>query len=81
VKTGSRRKRRSGPAAAFLESYITWREACQDVRSAYRRWLGSGPRDRGLAFAAYLAALEREERASTVHCARAGGESVVAFKA
>jgi hypothetical protein len=58
---------RSSLADEFLESYVSWLEACEDVRSAYRRWATSTPRQRGLAFAAYRAALDREEYASRVH--------------
>jgi hypothetical protein len=43
------------------------REACEDVRIAYRRWATCAPKDRGLGFATYRAALEREELASVIH--------------
>jgi hypothetical protein len=49
---------------AFLESYIDWREQCEQVRAAYERWTSSEPSDRRLAFAAYRAALDREECAA-----------------
>ena len=62
-----RAKRRSALADEFLESYVRWREACEDVGAAYRRWMNSMPAQRGLGFAAYRAALDREERASRVH--------------
>ena len=45
----------------FLESYSRWRETCEDARLAYRRWAKSTPPQRALAFAAYRAALDREE--------------------
>jgi hypothetical protein len=63
--------RRSAVADEFLESYVCWREACEDVRGAYRRWANSTRRQRGLAYAAYRAALDREEYASRVHSDRA----------
>ena len=50
----------------FLESYVCWREECAEVRGAYERWQGVEPPDRALAFAAYRAALDREERAAGV---------------
>ena len=55
----------------FLDSYVCWREACEDVRSAYQQWMNSKRRQRGLAFAAYRAALDREEYASRVYSERA----------
>lgn len=50
----------------FIESYVQWREACDEVRTAYRRWTRSTmsrPR-RGWACARYRAALDREEVAA-----------------
>jgi hypothetical protein len=52
---------------AFLDSYVSWREACEDVRSAYQRWGESLSAQRGLAYESYRAALDREERAAHVH--------------
>jgi hypothetical protein len=49
---------------AYIESYVEWREGCADLHGAYRRWALSEPRDRGLAFGAYRAALDREEKAA-----------------
>ena len=46
-------------------SYATWRGASVGVARAYRSW-AAAPRGEGfLAHAAYLAALEREERAAS----------------
>jgi hypothetical protein len=56
-------------ADEFVESYVCWREACEDVRMAYERWWSCRRLDRGLLFAVYRAALDREEHASRVHCA------------
>ena len=50
-----------------LSSWASWREACEDVRSAYERWSTSGRPQRCLAFASYRAALEREELAAGIH--------------
>ena len=52
---------------AYIESYVDWREGCADVHTAYRRWTLSDPRDRDLAFLAYRAALDREEKAALVY--------------
>jgi hypothetical protein len=60
-------KRRSALADEFVDSYVCWREACEDVRAAYRRWADCQPQQRGLGFATYQAALEREERAASIH--------------
>jgi hypothetical protein len=60
----------ANPADEFLESYVCWREACEDVRLACERWWSSAPLDRALVFAGYRAALDREEHASRVHSER-----------
>jgi hypothetical protein len=52
---------------AFIKSYAEWREGCDDLERAYQRWTGSAPDDRDLAFLAYRAALDREEKAARVH--------------
>ena len=49
---------------AFLEGYICWREECLAVQDAYERWAQVGTPDRGMAFAAYRAAIDREEQAA-----------------
>jgi hypothetical protein len=54
-------------ADEFFESYLRWREACEDVRTSYRRWDESEPHLRGLGFVLYCAALEREEHAASLH--------------
>jgi hypothetical protein len=51
----------------FVESYVRWREACHDVDGAYARFGASRHRERRLAFAAYRAALDREEHAARMH--------------
>jgi hypothetical protein len=52
---------------AYTESYVEWREECADLHGAYQRWAVSVPRDRDLAFLAYRAALDREEKAALVY--------------
>jgi hypothetical protein len=49
---------------AVLDAYIAWREETAAVEAAYRKWLGAGREERALAFAAYSAALDREEYAA-----------------
>jgi hypothetical protein len=51
----------------MLERYISWREECCAVRLAYQRLADSDRRERGLAYAVYLAALDREERAARTY--------------
>jgi hypothetical protein len=51
----------------FLTSYVRWREACEEVRVAYERSETAERPDRRLAFAAYCAALDREEHTARLH--------------
>ena len=60
-------KDRSALADAFLESYLCWREACEDVSTAYRAWSASNRQQRGVGFSTYRAALDREECAARVY--------------
>lgn len=55
----------------FVESYVIWRESCEAVSSAYERWAGCKPAQRGVAFETYHAALDWEELAAQAHAARA----------
>jgi hypothetical protein len=48
----------------MFDAYVDWFEQCQTVRDAYRRWQGASADDGALTFAAYTAALDREECAS-----------------
>ena len=51
----------------FLDSLVCWREACEDVRSAYERWGEAEALERALAFQSYRSALGREEQAAYAH--------------
>ena len=51
----------------FVECYGRWREERTDVRLSYDRWRDSEPDIEPIAYAAYLAALDREERAADVY--------------
>ena len=55
------------PMDEFLESWVCWREACEDVRSAYTYWGTCAMPQRCIAFANYRAALDREEHAARRH--------------
>jgi hypothetical protein len=50
-----------------MDAYVEWREECLRVWDADRRWLSAERADAALAFRAYLAALDREERAAEVY--------------
>jgi hypothetical protein len=52
---------------ALLERYVYWREECIAVGESYRRWLDCARGLRQLAYAAYLAALDREEQAARAY--------------
>jgi hypothetical protein len=43
---------------------LSWREACSEVRLAYLAWRKAGPGRAGQAFAAYVAAADREAEAA-----------------
>jgi hypothetical protein len=45
----------------MIELYCDWRTDCAEVRVAYGRFLEASVSDRPVAFAAYMAALDREQ--------------------
>lgn len=47
----------------MIELYCDWRTECAAVQSAYDRFLDVSAPDRPTAFAAYIAALDREQAA------------------
>ena len=51
----------------FLETWVSWRESCENVGSAYRSWSECARSQRSLAFADYRAALDREQVAASIH--------------
>jgi hypothetical protein len=53
----------------MIELYCDWRTACWDVRAAYDRFLEAPTPDRAVAFAAYTAALDREESSCEAYAA------------
>jgi hypothetical protein len=50
-----------------IDAYVDWREECTHVWDAYCRWVSAVGPDAALAYRAYVAALDREERASEVY--------------
>ena len=51
----------------LIELYCDWRTVCAEVEAAYERFLDASPRDRAMAFAAYSAALDREQCTSEAY--------------
>jgi hypothetical protein len=49
-------------ATAQAASYAAWQSACQGVAAAYQSWIGAARSERWLAHAAYVEALDHEER-------------------
>ena len=47
----------------MIDAYVEWREECLAVWEADSRWSAADPVDSELAFAAYRAALDREQSA------------------
>jgi hypothetical protein len=47
-----------------FDCYLAWRSECAVLEAAYRRWLQAPRPDVAFAYAAYMAALEREECAA-----------------
>jgi hypothetical protein len=58
---------RQDPGVWLMEVYVGWREESAALEEAYGRWSSAPEPDRDLAFAAYKAALDREEQASIVY--------------
>ena len=50
-----------------MDVYVDWREETAALEDAYVRWSTAVEPDRALAFAAFNAALDREEQASIVY--------------
>ena len=54
-------------ANEMIDAYVDWREECATVWLAYEGWTCAATTDAVFAFAAYRAALDREERAADVY--------------
>jgi hypothetical protein len=50
-----------------IEGYVSWREESAAVTATYERWSSASGEGRGNAFDAYVAALDREERAASAY--------------
>jgi len=51
----------------FIESWVSWCEARDEVRSAYESWATCPEPERRRNFEIYHAALDREEDAARIH--------------
>ena len=54
----------------MMDLYCDWRTECAEVQAAYDRFLDASPADRSAVFAAYTAALDREESACEAYAAQ-----------
>jgi hypothetical protein len=54
----------------LLERYVAWREESRTVGLAYELWGDADRGERRLAYAVYLAALDREQQAARVYAAQ-----------
>jgi hypothetical protein len=52
---------------ALLEVYLSWRAECHAVWQAYQSWSDSDRSQRALAYAWYVAALDREDHAASAY--------------
>lgn len=51
----------------LIELYCDWRTVCAEVQAAYERFLDASSGDQAMAFAAYGAALDREQCTSDAY--------------
>jgi hypothetical protein len=51
----------------LIELYVAWREESRSVRLAYELWADADRGEGKLAYAGYLAALDREQQAARVY--------------
>lgn len=54
---------------ALADALSDWRDESDAVQAAYDKWSTAAAEDAALAYAAYAAALDREERASSAYAA------------
>jgi surface-anchored protein len=52
---------------SVVEQYVRWREECVAVAKSYANWGFAAPGEYRLAFAAHVAAIDREEKAAAVY--------------
>jgi predicted aminopeptidase len=62
-----RLRRKNALIDEAMERYVEWREECAAVYDAYANWTDAPMEEADLPFAAYSAALDREQSAATVY--------------
>jgi arginyl-tRNA--protein-N-Asp/Glu arginylyltransferase len=62
-----RLRRKNALIDQAMERYVEWREECAAVYDAYANWTNAPTEETDLPFAAYSAALDREQSAATVY--------------
>jgi hypothetical protein len=62
-----RERRQSALTDEAIARYVEWREECATVYDAYAKWTNAPTDKTDLPFAAYIAALDREQSAATVY--------------
>jgi hypothetical protein len=62
-----RLRRKNALVDEAMDRYVEWREECLGVDDAYANWLNAPPEEGELPFAAYGAALDREQSAAAVY--------------
>ena len=62
----ARLRRKNALIDEAMDRYLEWREECAAVSDAYQSWT-SATEETDLPFAAYTAALDREQSAATVY--------------
>jgi predicted aminopeptidase len=62
-----RLRRKNALIDEAMERYVEWREECAAVYDAYANWTNAPTEETDLPFAAYSAALDREQSAATVY--------------
>jgi hypothetical protein len=63
---------RSDLVDELISLYCNWRTTCAEVAATYRRFSSAHSSERALAFAAYGAALDREESAADAYASQIG---------
>ena len=66
-KVLSRRSRRHALIDEAMERYVEWREECAAVEDAYTNWSSARAGEAQLPYAAYGAALDREQSAAALY--------------
>jgi hypothetical protein len=63
----SRHSQRHALADEAMERYVEWREECAAVEDAYTNWSSAAAGEAELPYAAYGAALDREQSAAALY--------------